>query len=269
MEWAWLGGVAGALLALWLLAQRSAQVRFLLKFGYLYTAYTAASAVVCLVFCWRPRHRNNAVILASCMQCIHRLVPLEFRVEGGELLRQPGAAVILLNHQSALDLMALFELWPLLGHAGPVAKQELLFFQPFGLACWLIGTEFIKRGSRSSHEHMNLIGARAKKSSKKIIIFPEGTRNSTKGLSMLPFKKGAFHLAVSERIPLQPVVISEYEFLDMKRWIFNPGVVTIKVLPRIETAEFSSAESMDNLISLTRDGMLTELRNLAMKNARN
>ena len=74
MEWAWLGGVAGALLAVWLLAQRSAQVRFLLKFGYLYTAYTAASAVVCLVFCWRPRHRNNAVILASCMQCIHRLV---------------------------------------------------------------------------------------------------------------------------------------------------------------------------------------------------
>jgi 1-acyl-sn-glycerol-3-phosphate acyltransferase len=29
-----------------------------------------------------------------------------------------------------------------------------------------------------------------------LIVFPEGTRNHAKGLSMLPFKKGAFHVAL-------------------------------------------------------------------------
>ena len=41
--------------------------------------------------------------------------------------------------------MCLFEIWPLLGNAGPVAKKELLYFEPFGLACWMCGAEFLNR----------------------------------------------------------------------------------------------------------------------------
>ena len=79
------------------------------------------------------------------------------------------------------------------------------------------------------------MGARAKEEGKKLMIFPEGTRNSKKGLTMLPFKKGAFHIAIDGKLPILPVVLSEYDFLDVKNWIFNPGKVTIKVLPRIDT----------------------------------
>ena len=34
------------------------------------------------------------------------------------------------------------------------------------------------------------MGLRARKEGKKLIIFPEGTRNGAKELTMLPFKKG-------------------------------------------------------------------------------
>ena len=53
-------------------------------------------------------------------------------------------------------------------------------------------------------------------------IFPEGTRNMTD--EMLPFKKGAFHLALAGNLPILPVVYSSYRgFLSHKAGIFNPG----------------------------------------------
>ena len=106
------------------------------------------------------------------------------------------------------------------------------------------------------------MGARAKEEGKKLMIFPEGTRNSAKGLSMLPFKKGAFHIAIDGKLPILPVVLSEYDFLDVKKMIFNPGKVTIKVLPRIETSDYTK-ENIDELVNHTRDVMIEELKNLA------
>ena len=91
-----------------------------------------------------------------------------------------------------------------------------------GLACWMCGAEFINRRSKTSHADINLMGARARQEGKKLMIFPEGTRNGAKGLSMLPFKKGAFHIAINGKLPIQPIVISEYYFLDWKKMIFNP-----------------------------------------------
>ena len=72
-------------------------------------------------------------------------VPITFEIEGSELLQCPSAAVVVMNHQSAIDLMAMFEIIPYLEHSGPIAKRELLYIQPFGLACWLCGAEFINR----------------------------------------------------------------------------------------------------------------------------
>ena len=62
-------------------------------------------------------------------------------------------------------------------------------------------------------------------------------RNSGKKLSMLPFKKGAFHVALDSKMPILPVVISQYDFLDVQNMSFRPGRAIIKVLPRIGTIE--------------------------------
>ena len=110
------------------------------------------------------------------------------------------------------------------------------------------------------------MGHRAKAEGKKLMIFPEGTRNGAKGLSMLPFKKGAFHIAIDGKLPILPVVLSEYDFLDTKKMIFNRGKVTIKVLPRIDTSEYNK-ENIDELVTLTRDKMLEEFKNTSKAKA--
>ena len=52
-------------------------------------------------------------------------------------------------------------------------------------------------------------------------MFPEGTRNGSANL--LPFKKGAFHVAIASQTPIQPIIVSRYNFLDDRKKVFNPG----------------------------------------------
>lgn len=60
-------------------------------------------------------------------------------------------------------------------------------------------------------------------------IFPEGTRSYTAKPDMLPFKKGAFHLAVQAGVPIVPVVTANYsEVLHLQSWTFKGGSVPVK-----------------------------------------
>ena len=42
------------------------------------------------------------------------------------------------------------KLWPVIGRACVVCKKELLYMQPFGLACYLWGSLFINRENKSA-----------------------------------------------------------------------------------------------------------------------
>lgn len=57
----------------------------------------------------------------------------------------------------------------------------------------------------------------------KLWIFPEGTRRGDGKIHN--FKKGGFHMALSEQIPILPIVFSYYNFLDHKKKYFNEGKV--------------------------------------------
>lgn len=55
----------------------------------------------------------------------------------------------------------------------------------------------------------------------KLLLFPEGKRHS--GNQLLPLKKGGFHVAIDAQIPIQPVVVSRYYFLNSKAKKFDSG----------------------------------------------
>jgi lysophosphatidate acyltransferase len=105
-----------------------------------------------------------------------------------------------------------------------VAKRAIMYVFPFGLASWLCGTVFIDRSNAAdSRTKISATAEEITTNKTKMWIFPEGTRS--KGAELLPFKKGAFHIAVQHKLPIVPVVISPYTFINDEKKIFNLGKI--------------------------------------------
>jgi 1-acyl-sn-glycerol-3-phosphate acyltransferase len=66
------------------------------------------------------------------------------------------------------------------------------------------------------------------------MIFPEGTRSTTADL--LPFKDGAFRLAIDARVPILPLVVrGTSTALPKHDWRFARSTAVVKVLEPVET----------------------------------
>merc|ERR1712093_566948 len=92
-----------------------------------------------------------------------------------------------------------------------------------------------------------------------VYMFPEGTRSYAKEPMLLPFKKGAFHLAVQAGVPIVPVVVANYsDVLFVPGWKFKAGNIPVKVLKPIETKGLQPSD-VDDLARDTRELMLREI----------
>jgi lysophosphatidate acyltransferase len=95
-----------------------------------------------------------------------------------------------------------------------------------------------------------------------VFIFPEGTRSYYSKPDMLPFKKGAFHLAVKAQVPIVPVVCANYsKIVSVQEKRFIPGRIPVKVLKPIPTTGLG-AEDVDDLMRYVREAMLEALKEL-------
>lgn len=113
-------------------------------------------------------------------------------------------------------------LWPVIGRGTAVIKRILLYIFPFGIGVWLCGTLFLDRKNKEDAVQQLQMQLDAIQNGKnKIVIFPEGTR--AQNGKIMPFKKGAFHLAIDSQSMIQPVVVSRYYFLDYREKHFQKG----------------------------------------------
>lgn len=81
------------------------------------------------------------------------------------------------------------------------------------------------------------------------------------GETFLPFKLGAFRLAIEAQVPIVPIVFSSYKGLynvdkSTKNYYWRPGCVTIKCLDPIETKGMTLENDLERLIEITRKRML-------------
>nr|XP_008542623.1 PREDICTED: 1-acyl-sn-glycerol-3-phosphate acyltransferase beta [Equus przewalskii] len=158
---------------------------------------------------------------------------LRFEIKGRGKLEVDHPCVIISNHQSILDMMGLMEILP--PRCIQIAKRELLFLGPLGLIMYLGGVVFINRQrSSTAMTVMADVGEHLVREDLKVWIYPEGTRNDNGDL--LPFKKGAFHLAIQAQVPIIPVVYSSFSsFYNSRTKLFTSGTVKVEVLDAIPT----------------------------------
>ena len=129
-------------------------------------------------------------------------------------------------------------------------------------------TVFVERKSRTQAvAAFDAAAEQMHKNRQSVFIFPEGTRSYYDHPDLLPFKKGAFHLAVQAQVPIIPIAIANYSnVLDVKRKLFRPGTIPVRVAKPIAT-KGKGKEDVDALIKETRDVMLEELK-IATRKAR-
>ncbi|HUN53523.1 MAG TPA: lysophospholipid acyltransferase family protein [Smithella sp.] len=125
------------------------------------------------------------------------------RIEGRENVRKNKAYMIVSNHQSQMDILVAFRLF---FHYKWVSKSEM-FRVPFvGWNMSLNRYVKLKRGDKESVEKMLRECAIHLREGSSIFMFPEGTRSPDGEVKN--FKLGAFEMALKEKVPILPIVVS-------------------------------------------------------------
>nr|XP_060613465.1 1-acyl-sn-glycerol-3-phosphate acyltransferase beta [Anolis sagrei ordinatus] len=226
----------------------SPKLRFRFKVGFyciLCLVCSALTAPACL-FWNRGRTVHNMTIIKNVVRSFKYFYGLRFETKGLEHFEIEGPCVIVSNHQSILDMMGLMEILP--ERCVQIGKRELLYFGSVGLIMWLGGVIFINRKSTSNAKSvMAEVGQAMVADNVKVWIYPEGTRNGNGDL--LPFKKGAFHLAIQTQVPVVPVVYSSFSsFYNPAKNLFTSGKIRVEVLPAIPTKGLGPSD-VDELTS--------------------
>ncbi len=165
--------------------------------------------------------------------------------------------ILVANHQGNADVPLLF-----VAAKSPirfVAKRSVAYIPILGWILILARFPFIDRqSSEQGRRSMNQLAERIQREKLNIVIFPEGTR-SPEG-TLLPFKKGAFILAIQAQVPIVPVAI-EGSGIAMPRASFGiyPHPLKITVGQPIPTTGMTF-EDRNALCDRTRETLLQMLK---------
>jgi 1-acyl-sn-glycerol-3-phosphate acyltransferase len=178
--------------------------------------------------------------LEGWAHAVVRNAGIELDVRGREHLGNGKTYLVMSNHQSLYDIPVLFEV------IGPnlrmIAKKELFRVPIFGGALAAAGFVSIDRSNRVAAIR-SLDRARALlDSGTHVWIAPEGTRSRTG--SLLPFKKGAFYLALGAALPILPVTVSGTRDVLPARGLRSRRGARVRVTlhPSVDPAPYAAQE---------------------------
>ncbi len=210
-----------------------------------------ATLFVLLVSLLRPFNPKNGELFGRVIPPVALwLMNMKLIVRGADRLAAARPCVYLANHQSIVDLFVYSGILP--PNSITIGKKSIRWVPIFGWMYWLAGHVMI---DRSNHERaiatMNEAYELIRRKGWSVLIFPEGTRSYGRGL--LPFKKGAFHLAVETGLPIQPFVsCSFHKYIDLNRW--SSGTCVIEALDPIPT-KGKTADDVDALLAVAQARM--------------
>lgn len=173
---------------------------------------------------------------------------IRVRVFGNQHIDPKQSYVIVVNHESNLDILAIYGYLPV--DFRWVMKIEIRKFPILGPACARMKHVYV---DRSNHDKAmeSLQNARSQLvNGTSILFFPEGTRSRTR--EMLPFKKGAFRMAIDLNLPLLPVTLRNTGTLMPARSLeAQPGQLEMIIHAPI-SVENLSEQDLGALVEQTR-----------------
>ncbi len=177
-------------------------------------------------------------------------------LQGKEHLDRKKPHVVIMNHQSLIDVLIAFRLFYPVKMIG---KMALAFVPIVGWNLFLSGHIMVDRKKIKSQFSAIRRMEKMMKNGDSILVFPEGTR--TKDGEIGEYKKGAFKSASGTGTALLPVVIDgPYQILPKKGFLLNKRRdITIHILPPIPV---TPGEKPEELARKSRQVMADELERI-------
>lgn len=167
------------------------------------TLFTALFTIIC--FPWKNGKAPRAVqVFWSRSVLWFLLVPI--RVTGEENVNPKQSYVFVANHQSFLDVFAVYGWLP--NNFKWLMKKEIRKVPFVGTACAVAGHIFVDRSNpRAALQSMEHIKGELVDGIS-TVIFPEGTRSKNGEIGR--FKQGAFKIAMDMGLPVVPISLGGF-----------------------------------------------------------
>jgi len=184
-----------------------------------------------------------------------KLAGVEVKVEGLERLDPGQTYVFTPNHQSVIEVPLMVTY---LGRdTAFLAKKELFRIPVFGKGMRQIGIIPVDRRNSAAAIESARKATDNLKMGKSYVVYPEGTR-SPDGRP-LPFKKGAFLMAIDAGVPVVPITVSGSSRVMPKGKVkIFPGTVRLTIHDPISTDGYSRA-NVSTLVDQVRGKVLSSL----------
>jgi 1-acyl-sn-glycerol-3-phosphate acyltransferase len=213
-----------------------------------------AVQLVLAVLTW-PFDRRRA-ITGRCFRLVavvsSKLTPYwRFGVHGPVPERMAPRTVVVSNHESNADPFLISHLpWEMKW----LGKASLFKIPVVGWSMWLAGDIPVTRGDQDSAKGAMARCVRWLEKGMPVMIFPEGTRSKTEEL--LPFKDGAFRLAIETGADVLPLAVSgTRRALPKHSWRFATAKGLVTVGTPISTKGMTLAD-VERLKALAREQIL-------------
>lgn len=176
-----------------------------------------------------------------------------------ELLAASRPCVIVGNHQSFLDVVTFGSIFP--PRTVSAGKREIGRIPVFGWFYRLSGNLIIDREhARSALASLDAAAKEMDREKIAVWFMPEGHRN--RSATLLPFKSGAFRLAIAAQAPIVPIVAEPLGVIaDTERKLARPGRLRVRVLDP-ERTEGLAASDVPALSARVRERMQRALDEL-------
>lgn len=185
-----------------------------------------------------------------------RLTAVKVNVIGREQLDPNQPYVFVANHWSYLDAAPLFAYTG--RRMGMIGKKELLKAPILGYGMGFVNVIAIDRSNRERAVASIQEATRRLRLGISFGVCPEGTR--ARPGEMLPFKKGAFHMAAQAGVPIVPIALKNSDVLMGKgtgeAW---PGTIEMVFLRPVETSWVKNDEDLNKLVRQVQTMIMNEL----------
>lgn len=225
--------------------------------GGLWLLFCSALGVLWLLVV--PRNRQTLYMFGRVFcRGIARVMGWRMEVANRERLDACRPCVFVANHQSFLDVVTFGSIFP--PRTVSAGKREIGRIPVFGWFYRLSGNLILDRGNpRDARGSLDEAARTIRGENVSVWFMPEGHRNQ--GPELLPFKSGAFRLALAAGVPIVPVVAEPLEVIaDTERHLARTGTVRMTVLEPISTDPPQG--TLAELVASTRSRMQDELDRL-------